>query len=422
MSLPKRVQLPSGRKVDLSAKEGLKPRARAERGPLFAEAIDLFESGDAQIRSDGAPLAVYALELRDFHALRAIATHAGLLAEETIEIRCKNCEAKIEVSPCAAMPLGPFVDAELDDEELDRTLELGAPHAIPEIALGRVRRAKDVTLGPLACEDALPLWRALAKDALHVTSDVVRAMGVTDLGPERNPARIARALGAASDEAFGAVTDIFLEAHYPPRLFAIALCSKCGARNDVDAPYEREFEPSAAPVRDEEATRYPELPAFEAFADRAQALAKEIFDARGAEDVVLLVEEGVPAVDEGGEPLMGAYSPGWQEGGRAPEITIYYKTFRAIWDEDGAFDWDGEVRETIDHELDHHLGFVTGDDPMDDDERAEIRSAAMRVLGKRALARESVRSFGAEALDFVRRTWLIWVILAIATVAVTMTR
>jgi hypothetical protein len=175
-------------------------------------------------------------------------------------------------------------------------------------------------------------------------------------------------------------------------------------------------------VRDGEADEHPELPAFEPFADRAQALAKEIFGARGIEDVVLVVEGGVPAVDDGGEPLMGAYMPGSQEHARAHEITVYYKTFRAIWDEDGPFDWDAELKETIEHELDHHLGFLAGDDPMDDDERAEIGSEALRVMGRRTLAREGLRSFGAEALDFARRTWPIWVILAIATLAVTMTR
>src|SRR5262249_24119178 len=100
----------------------------------------------------------------------------------------------------------------------------------------------------------------------------------------------------------------------------------------------------------------------------------------------------------------------------------YYRTFRAIWDEDGPFDWNEEIKETIEHELDHHQGFLAGDDPMDDDERAEIRSEAMRVMGRRPLAREGMRSFGAEALDFARRNWPIWLILAIAVLAVTMTR
>jgi hypothetical protein len=421
VKLPPRLQLPTGRIVDLAGKDGLAPRAASPGAPLFSEVVDLFESGDVTLHSERAPLTVYALELRDFHALRGIATACGLVAEEAIQVHCKNCDTAIDHAPCRAMALGPFVDAEIGDDELDRTLDLGEPYPIPEIALGRVRRAREIVMTPLTVEDAIPLWRALAHGPLHLTSEVVRAMGVAELGPEHNPARIARALSAASDEAFGAVTDLFLEAHYPPRLFSIALCPKCGARNDVDAPYEREFEPSLAPVRrgDEGGA---ELPGFDAFADRAQAIAKEILEPRGIDDVMLVVEEGVPAVDDGGEPLMGSYVPGSPEAARPHEVTVYYRTFRAIWDEDGPFDWDAELEETIEHELEHHTGFLAGDDPMDDDERAEIRSEAVRVIGRRALAREGIRSFGAEALDFARRTWPIWLLVALATLAVTMSR
>jgi hypothetical protein len=276
-------------------------------------------------------------------------------------------------------------------------------------------------------DDALPLFAALARPELAVTSEVVRAMGVAELGLEKNPARIARALSAASDEAWMAVTDLYLAAHYPPRLFSVALCAKCGARNDVDAPYNREFEPSSADVRPHAPdAEFPELPAFEPFAERARRAAKDAFAREGIDDVVLVVEAGVPAVDDGGEPLMGSYVPGspgdMEHASRAHEITVYYKTFRAIWDEDGPFDWRAELDETIEHELEHHLAWLAGDDPMDDEEREEIRGEALRVIGKRAVVREGMRSFGEEALDFFRRTWPIWLLLAIATLAVTMTR
>ncbi|MBF5066225.1 hypothetical protein G6O45_23615, partial [Salmonella enterica subsp. enterica serovar Istanbul] len=60
------------------------------------------------------------------------------------------------------------------------------------------------------------------------------------------------------------------------------------------------------------------------------------------EAVELVVEGGTPAVDEGGEPLLGSYVPPHPgDAGapsRAPVVTVYYRTFRATWDEDGAYD------------------------------------------------------------------------------------
>ncbi len=423
-AFPRAVQVPSGRVVHLEAKRGAASRGRADGAALFSEAVASFESGDVAMRVDGTPITVYALELRDFHALRAILTHAGLLAEDEVEIRCRNCDAAIMHRPCKAMALGPFVDRELVDPELDATLELGASHEVPEITLGRRRVANAVTLGPVTVDDAAPLFRALSEPTLAISGDVVRAMGILELGVEKNPARIARALSAASDEAWGAVTDLFLAAHYPPRLFSIALCPKCGARNDVDAPYEREFDPGVPDSRPQE--KHDDLPAFEAFAERARLVSEELFAEESVEGVSFVVEGGVPAVDDGGEPLMGAYVPGspgdMGSPSREPEITVYYRTFRAIWDEDGPYDWDAELVETVAHELEHHLAFLAGDDPMDDDEREEIQDEAMRVLGARAVVRQGVRSLGDDAKDFFVRTWPIWLLVILATAIVTMTR
>ena len=59
---------------------------------------------------------------------------------------------------------------------------------------------------------------------------------------------------------------------------------------------------------------------------------------------------------------------------------------------------------------------------MDDDERAEIEGEAMRVLGKRAVVREGVRTLGQDAKDFFVRTWPVWILVLIATLIATMTR
>ena len=56
---------------------------------------------------------------------------------------------------------------------------------------------------------------------------------------------------------------------------------------------------------------------------------------------------------------------------RPAEVTIFYRTFRAMWNEEGGYDWEAEIRETIEHELEHHVAFLTGDDPMDEAERDE---------------------------------------------------
>jgi hypothetical protein len=227
----------------------------------------------------------------------------------------------------------------------------------------------------------------------------------------------------AGDEAWGAVGDVFIATHYPPRLFSIALCPSCGARNDVDAPYEREFFPYDAPGQ-ERGRADTEFPVFDVFADRARTTARRAFAAAGVRDVAFVVEGGVAACDDGGEPLLGAYVPGHPGDMTAPtrqhEMTVYYRTFRAIWDEEGPYDWDAELVETIEHELEHHVAFLEGDDPMDEAERQEIRTEAARVLGKRTVVREGMRDFQADFLGFLARTWPIWVILAIATIAVTM--
>ena len=60
---------------------------------------------------------------------------------------------------------------------------------------------------------------------------------VDSLPDERR--RIADALARCPDEAWSAIGDLFLQAHYPPRLSSLVLCPKCGARNDVDAPYDQ---------------------------------------------------------------------------------------------------------------------------------------------------------------------------------------
>jgi hypothetical protein len=425
---PKRVHLPSGRVVSFGPRRaGLEAkvsaaaaRKRAPNEPLFSELVELASSGELALREGDAAVDVRELALADFHALRAIATRLGWLAEEPIEIGCRNCGEPMSVAPCASLELGPWVDGELDDEELDGTLDLTMPHEIPPVRLPRGTTAREITLRDVTAAEAVPLHRALRRRRLPITDRVVAAMGVVSLGPEKDARRIAEALERCSDAAWIAIGDLFLRAHYAPRLASVAICSKCSARNDVDAPYDREFEPAPfEPQSNEEL-----FPPFDAFAARA----REIFDTVvGTREgvVTLIVDSGVPACDDGGEPLLGSYVP---PGGdpTAPvglaEVTVYHRTFEAMWKEDGAYDWDAELTETIEHELEHHDGWLVGHDPMDDEERAEIVREHARMVGRRTVARaagQTVGALGGDFRGFIAATWPIWLIVAVVSLAIT---
>jgi hypothetical protein len=426
---PRSVQLPSGRVITLAPRaRAMTARRRARGAALFAELSEMIDAGDLALRGDaGAPVLLGDLALADFHALRAIATHVSWIEEETIDFPCKNCGAAISVAPCAALALGPFVDRELGDPELDRTLDLSTAHAIPDVKLLGGGVARDVRFEAVSVARAAPLHRALAERSLAVTANVVRAMGIASLGSETSAARTARAVSRCSEAAWRTITDLFLDAHYPPRLFAIALCSGCGARNDVDAPYDREFVPwhgedDLSEIRAR--SNGDVFPTFDDFDARANAIGTELLRPFEDKNVLLVVDGGVPACDDGGEPLLGSYVPPYAGDAttpsRAPEVTVYYRTFRAIWDDEGPYDWESELRETIEHELEHHGGHLRGHDEMDEEERRAIDDEAAKVLGKRALARGSVRALGTDFGGFMRRTWPIWLLLIVVTLVLTM--
>lgn len=413
---PRRAHLPSGRVVELRARVGLRARGRAPGGWVFSELTDLVARGDVIVVHDGKAIDPGALELRDFHALRAIATRLGWLAEEPIEIECLNCGQPLRHAPCAYLELGPFLDGELHDPELDTTLDLSVAHPVPEVRLLDGSSAREVTLASITAAQAQPLHTALRRRRLVLSARVVRSMGVASLGPERDPERIAKALARCSDEAWEAIGELFVLAHYPPRLSSSVLCPGCGARNEVDAPYEREFEPSRG-RRD--APGGPAPPGLEAFAQRAHALFKQHAGQRVAE-IRLIVEDGVAACDEGGSPLLGSYLP---PGGdpAAPvglaEIAVYHRTFVAMWTEEGPYDWEAELDETLAHELEHHEGWRVGHDPMDDEERQEIAADRARAAGHKAIVRAAARTFAADVVEFFARTWIVWVLIAAATLA-----
>lgn len=429
--LPARLTLPSGRVVTLRVVSAPEPRGRRDSRAPFSAALALFDEGHLELRDGptaaGTPVAVDDLSLGDFHLLRGLALRAGIVPEDEVSITCRNCEAEIRLHPCANLEPAPWVDGELGDEELDTTLPFGEPLDVADVPLGRVRVAKTITLAERAVAEARPLFRALERGPLDVDADLVRALGIVALGPERDPARIAEALATCDDDAFASVTDAFLGAHYVPRLGAVVFCEACGARNDVDVPYERELLPGGAPALRDGARPAPrDFPDLDTFAARARAIAKEPMGEVPGEPVELVVEGGTPAVDDGGEPLLGSYVP--PHGGdmtspsRPPTVTVYYRTFLAMWREDGPYDWEDELTETVEHELEHHVYFLRGEDPMDDAERAEIREEGLRLVGRREANRRALGGFGSSLVDFTKRTWPLFVILALAFVATWLTR
>lgn len=417
-SLPRALTLPSGLRVTLGAARPAAPAPRPGRGePLFADAVRLLSRGDVTL--GGAR--VEDLTLADFHVLRAVLSKCGYLDEPAVHLACENCGADLEIRPCATLEIGPYVDAELGDPELDRTLAPEGPHEIAAVTEGR--EVSEIVFSQRTVGEAEPLFQALARERFDVTPAVVRGLGVVSIDGERDAARLADLLAACEDDAWRDLEDVFLAVHYPARLVAAVFCASCRARNDVEAPSEREFsledDEASDPARAEE----PPFPTFEAFAERAQAIASSLLEDVRGPDVEVLVSDEVADVDEGGEPLLGSYVPPYEGDAttpfRPPTVTIYYRTFGSLARLDGPYDWDAELHETIEHELEHHENWLRGDDPLDHAERAEIDAEARRVVGKRELTRRVLDGFGASLLDFIRRTWPLW-LLAMLALALTL--
>ena len=418
--LPAKLTLPSGAVVSLGRPDAAEPLVRAPGAALFSEAVRALTPPEARVAltRDSKPLDALSLPLRDFHVLRAVLARSSVVAEIEVELACRNCGEPMTVRPCAALEIGPWADGELGDPELDTSLPFGEPVEIPAIPLGRVRTARTVTFEERTVAQARDLFVAAARERLELTPEVVRAMGITALGTETDAKKISRALAECDDEAFLAVGDAFLAAHYVLRLGAVVFCEACGARNDVDAPYERESGGGGGDGASSRSAPVEAFPSFDAFATRAREIAEPMLEGVPGEPAELVLEGGTPAVDDGGEPLLGSYVPPHAGDSatptQSPLVTVYYRTFLAMWNEDGPYDWEDELTETIEHELDHHISFLRGDDPTDDEERAVIREEAVRIVGRREVGRRAIVGFGASWTDFLRRTWPIWVIAILA--------
>jgi len=110
--------------------------------------------------------------------------------------------------------------------------------------------------------------------------------------------------------------------------------------------------------------------------DEFSRLAQEAFESvpeayREGVDGVTNVEAaeahpGLPGVLTLGECLTQAFNSEWQ----GPETTrsrvvLYYGSFREMAEEDPDFDWEGELWETLSHELQHHLESLADEDALE---------------------------------------------------------
>jgi hypothetical protein len=413
--LPARVHLPSGLVVrldDAAARAAARSRD-APRSPCLRDLAVLAAPG-ALAADDGAPLDPLELGVRDANVLRALLANAGVVPEDEGEFTCANCGAPFRAAPSRLFEAGPFIHGELDDPELDAPFDAGRAWPIPPVRVGRTT-ARTTRFAVRTVRDALPLWRAAGAADLRVTPALVIAMGVVALGRERRATLLADALARASDAAWQAIVDLAHDAHYPARLVAVHRCAACGARNDLDVPLERALgrEPLAASKARE---GLPDLDAFEAM---VRAAADRIYRARGVRNVDLFVDADVPACDDGGEPLLGCYTPGDVDPElgvpHPPEIRIFYRTFQTEFSEDPSFDVEREIRETIDHELTHHLHHVAGSDPLDEDEREEIERERARRVGPTEAARRARRTLAGDLVGFLRATWPVWLLVAVGS-------
>lgn len=413
--LPSRVMLPSGLVVRLShpAAEHVSPPAEALGHCL--QALSILEKPNVVTTDEGTPLDIQGLSLRDFHVLRALLGYAGIVSDEPIELPCSNCGKPFQVQPSSLLEVGPFVDRELDDPDLDAPFRHDQVHAIPRVLIGK-ERARTIRIASRTVQEVLPLWHAETADVFAMTPAIVTAMGITALGRERRARVIAEALLRASPEAFRAIADLVYQAQYSPRLLGAQRCDDCGARNDVEVLPIQEIPYDTTETRRRKKRSFPDVDKFE---QMVRAAGKRIYRQRGVRNIDLLVDDGVPACDDGGEPLLGCYTPGNPEDvtgyPRGPEIRVFYRTFRAAHQDEPSFDVHAEIDETIDHEVTHHLHFLAGDDPLDDEERDAIVEENVRRIGKR----EATRRAGKELVDdvggFFRTAWPLLLVAFIAT-------
>lgn len=410
IGVPFDVTLPSGVRVTVCAK------SRDQKPP--SDLATLIDSSGVECSVD-----LFALPLADANVVEGILAFLGAIGAPPQKIECRNCREEVEVDARAHVQLAPLLMPQ-GDPELDPKVDEERTYPLPRpLRIGRSRTVTSFVLGRSTLRDVVRLRQLLGAPGtpLPLEASFVRALRLS-FDQVASPTAIARALVRLSDDDFdptyAAIAEAWDAQHYVPRLLAPVPCPKCGARHDLPVPANRPIE-LFLPRSEVGDGAFPSL---EEFRRMALVLAREVMAAAGFSEgsgVEILVDDGVPPCDDGGEPLLGSYTPapeGEAEALRptpAPfEIALYFRTFRAMY-EDEPYDVEAEIRETLEHELEHHQNHLAGDDPLDDEERAEIVRERTRLVGKRSTPAELVSSVGFLAGDFgrfLRVTWPLWLI------------
>jgi hypothetical protein len=396
------VVLPSGRRVRvrIDPRARVPKREKSERG-LFADVLALLvsdrlvvEDAKTSARLDAA--AIDALPLRDFHVLRDLAIRAHLIRGETEVIPCDNCDAELSFDP-ASLPIEDL-DDRYEDEEPAEEHDV----ALPSPLVIEKQKHASLRMRPVTVAEARALWRELGRDRpFRIAPKLLAAMGVVRAGSISDLRLVAKALDRADDDTWSAVEAAFLDLAYPPRAIASITCAACETVHDLEVPWPRELEPGQyRKERDPSAT----FPSEDELEKRARAIADATFRAMNAGGLALRVERGVPEVDAGGVPMLGSYAPEPRDdGGTDFVVRVYYRTFERAFRDDATFDWEHELEETIEHEAQHHLYYLSGHDPMDAQERAESeRDLVRRVGGEKRYRKLQRRALFADVWEILR--------------------
>lgn len=411
--LPKILHLPSGKIARVVAG----PPADEAAGDPYARALAAVE-GRVELSAGGLD----DLELRDLHTLMACLLRAGWITEPPLRLRCDNCGLECSVRAASTFEWGPLSDGELDDPELDGAYDWRRTQWLPHrIRGGRLRGLPGarwpfarLRLGCVTVADLRPLLSPVRRELTvrPLSLQLLRALGIEPDGPTRARDLLAgiERLGA---RGLSRLSALWLDAHVPPRLSAGHSCAECGAVNLTQIPHATAIDWLVGPAMPAELELPPDFPAPEEFARLVWAAKRRVFTERHVRGLRVVVENGIPAVDEGGNPLLGSYVPHGDVDAPAV-VQLYRRSFEAQKRLDPSFDVKREIFETVEHEVEHHLAFLRGEDSVDDQERLALAKDRERVVGRRELERRE--GFRAEVPRALRALTPLLLILVVAFV------
>ncbi len=326
------------------------------------------------------------LFVSDFHLVRDLAERFGVIEPQPHPaLTCRNCRHALDVDPVGADPESLLAEPPVFEHPPTRWARA-------------VEGVRGAFLDPVKVGAARALWRALVMPTPVLDAAVVRGLGVVELTLDDGrtldtPESIAERMNGSGDALLDVITAAYDLLSYPSRMRFGLVCPECGAVHDVPTPSIREDDPppEAFEVLFGAIEGEGVMLDAEAFADAVERLSVEVFAERGVANLDVVVDEGVPPVDDSGEPLMGSYQPLYERSGETFtdvrfEIALYYQTFVSMF-ADAPYDVEAEIRETLDHEVEHHLHHLSGHDPLDAEERAEARAELERTFGKDAVRR-----------------------------------